>query len=148
MIVSDGKFKGQSIDAVIKIDTDNNKSTSTIKEFIYGKLEEITIEELEESLASYGDAYKNEGFAVYTLKNRKSFEDFSKQRENGRRLNFHFEDNENGTRSNREVRFDLKIGNENITINGFRDEQEKSQYEIRTRANHGRGECELGRSPA
>ena len=57
---------------------------------------------------TYGDAYENEGFALYTLKNRKSFEEFSKQRENGRRLNFHFEDNENGTRNSGEDRFSLK----------------------------------------
>lgn len=84
LIITDGRFNGQSIEMVVKFYTDNLDTTIKLKEFLYERAKQTTnYERLGESFDAYANTNELESVGIYTLESGESFEEFSKQRTDG-----------------------------------------------------------------
>lgn len=108
IILTDGNFNGQSIDAVYKIYTDDINATNTIKEFIYERASTDAIGTMEESFNAYANTNEETGFREYTLESGKSFAEFSKQREYSKNNKPNNQSITNRTRNDSKTQFSLK----------------------------------------
>lgn len=102
IVLTDGKNNRYSIDTVIEINLDNETSLSIERGIIYG------------SERKGIHAETNDLLKIYYAKDFK----YSEFRRNSAENLSNSDGKQDGARSNREVKFDLKIGDENITVNG------------------------------
>jgi len=85
LVITDGKFNGQSIEMVVKFYTDNPNTTIKLKEFFYERAKQTTnYERLGESFDAYANTNELESVGIYTLESGESFEEFSRQRADGK----------------------------------------------------------------
>ncbi len=102
IVLTDGKNNRYSIDTVIEINLDNETSLSIERGIIYA------------SERKGIHAETNDLLKIYYAKDFK----YSEFRRNSAENLSNSDGKQDGRRSNREVKFDLKIGDENITVKG------------------------------